>query len=825
MLQLCCKYLFFDFFSPYITMLLQELSLKNYKQYTDLQLNFKEGLVGIIGKNGTGKSTIFDAVVHCLFGKDEDEKSYIRSVMAPETAPVELLLIFEVGNTPYKVLRKYRGKDLSKGTIEAELYDENKKTLLASSAKEVNAQISKIIGMEYDAFKRSVFSGQKELAELSTAKPAQRKELVRKILGVERLEVIQKNINSDKTAIANEIKGKQETLLSNEALQQKNTEIAEINANIERLQQQQQQTQQLLRQQEEQQSLHQTQWAAEEQKMRHHNEQINKLNRLEANLESLQQQLKKEKEQAQQLQQLQQQCADQQNDINTFQQQKQEIEQLRQQAQQQAEYEKKQATLLAHKTQLDELREIVTKRKEELKPLPDLKQQTEQLRQQEHQWQQTIQQQRLHDSCIDQQIQQLKGKIKDYEQKIDKLQSLNRNAPCPTCAQPLLDMYESTLNTLRSEVEAAAAEMQPLTIQKQNAQEQLFQSEQNLAACRNNIHIKDKEYNTLVQMQRQQQEEIMRGMEIKKIMEHIEDDLKTMPAFTLDKLYFEQLQQNYKRFEPTYQQYIINKNRCEKDTPLVLQNIGELEQRLEKGKEMIQTAHNDIQKIDFVAKHYEALKIKQQEIANQLTDTRQQISGFQVRQERLNGDKKLLQAAIEQQQHIQEQIQSRQQEADVLGKLYELVREFKNNILLRISPLISNEASLLFSQITKGKYEHISVDDNFEFHIIDGGKAYPISRFSGGEQDLANLCLRIALSKAITELSGQQAMNFLAFDEIFGSQDEDRRQEILFALRLLQEQFQQIYIISHAESIINEFPNILQVSHQSGSGSCAQWLD
>ncbi|MBK8443303.1 MAG: hypothetical protein IPL35_07780 [Sphingobacteriales bacterium] len=48
-------------------------------------------------------------------------------MMAPETAPVELLLIFEVGNTPYKVLRKYRGKDLSKGTIEAELYDENKK--------------------------------------------------------------------------------------------------------------------------------------------------------------------------------------------------------------------------------------------------------------------------------------------------------------------------------------------------------------------------------------------------------------------------------------------------------------------------------------------------------------------------------------------------------------------------------------------------------------------------------------------------------------------------------------------------------------------------
>ena len=148
---------------------------------------------------------------------------------------------------------------------------------------------------------------------------------------------------------------------------------------------------------------------------------------------------------------------------------------------------------------------------------------------------------------------------------------------------------------------------------------------------------------------------------------------------------------------------------------------------------------------------------------------------------------------------------------------------FKLEILEKVSPGISREASDLFSRITKGKYESLRVDENFEFTIADGGIFYPIERFSGGEVDLANFCLRIAITKAIMDLSGaEQGIGFLAFDEIFGSQDEERRLEMMLALNYLQEQFRQIYIVSHIESLKDYFPHILEVQFGE-AGSSVVW--
>ncbi|MBP6826999.1 MAG: hypothetical protein KA165_10620, partial [Saprospiraceae bacterium] len=165
-------------------------------------------------------------------------------------------------------------------------------------------------------------------------------------------------------------------------------------------------------------------------------------------------------------------------------------------------------------------------------------------------------------------------------------------------------------------------------------------------------------------------------------------------------------------------------------------------------------------------------------------------------------------------ERIQAQISDKLAEIDLLVKLSALLGQFKTDILERVSPSISREASDLFSRITKGKYESILVDENFDFSIADGGIFYPIERFSGGEIDLANFCLRIAVTRAIMELSGAgQSVEFLAFDEIFGSQDEERRHEMMLALNYLQEQFRQIYIVSHIESLKDYFPNILEVQY------------
>ena len=71
---------------------------------------------------------------------------------------------------------------------------------------------------------------------------------------------------------------------------------------------------------------------------------------------------------------------------------------------------------------------------------------------------------------------------------------------------------------------------------------------------------------------------------------------------------------------------------------------------------------------------------------------------------------------------------------------------------------------------------------------------------SGGEEDLANLVLRLAISEMIAERAGQ-AFSLLILDEVFGSLDEARRHNVVDLLRRLQDRFEQVILITHIDSV------------------------
>jgi exonuclease SbcC len=137
--------------------------------------------------------------------------------------------------------------------------------------------------------------------------------------------------------------------------------------------------------------------------------------------------------------------------------------------------------------------------------------------------------------------------------------------------------------------------------------------------------------------------------------------------------------------------------------------------------------------------------------------------------------------------------------------------DFKTKLNQKVTPRISGQASNMYSIITKGKYQHIEVDNNFDFFIYDEGVKYPIERFSGGEIDLANLVLRISISRTLAELNGSNGVGFLAFDEVFGSQDESRRMMILEAFHTIKEQYRQIFLISHEIEIKEMFEKVIEL--------------
>ena len=75
----------------------------------------------------------------------------------------------------------------------------------------------------------------------------------------------------------------------------------------------------------------------------------------------------------------------------------------------------------------------------------------------------------------------------------------------------------------------------------------------------------------------------------------------------------------------------------------------------------------------------------------------------------------------------------------------------------------------------------------------------PKQVISGGEEDLANLMLRISISQMIAERAGQP-LSLLVLDEVFGSLDESRRAERGRLARRLHERFEQVIVITHIES-------------------------
>jgi DNA repair protein SbcC/Rad50 len=130
-----------------------------------------------------------------------------------------------------------------------------------------------------------------------------------------------------------------------------------------------------------------------------------------------------------------------------------------------------------------------------------------------------------------------------------------------------------------------------------------------------------------------------------------------------------------------------------------------------------------------------------------------------------------------------------------------LFTQFFRSLTARARPMLEVEASNLVRELTDGRYERMEFDDNFRVKLLDRfDDSYAIERFSGGEADVASLSARVALSRIVAS-RGSNTLGFLVLDEVFGSLDAGRRNNVLHALERLKRSFGQIFIISHVAEV------------------------
>lgn len=201
---------------------------------------------------------------------------------------------------------------------------------------------------------------------------------------------------------------------------------------------------------------------------------------------------------------------------------------------------------------------------------------------------------------------------------------------------------------------------------------------------------------------------------------------------------------------------------------------------------------------------YERKKEELNELRIQLLQTKNEFENVCRDIERIRGDIKELERLLKEKE---------KEETDImyLGLLEKIMSDFKIYMVGMIRPMLSDYASLMLRTLTDGKYCKMVLDENYDVFIYDEGMPYELNRFSGGEEDLANLCLRLAISAMISERSSIQT-NFIILDEIFGSQDALRKKNIILALNELSKKFRQILLITHIEDVKDYMEYVLRVT-------------
>ena len=789
-------------------MILCKLRLENFKKYTSYAIEFEEGLVGIIGKNGSGKSTIFEAILFALYGELQTKgyKEVIRNSNATTKDAVVVELDFEFDGFEYRVVREFRGKALS---ANAKLY--KNEDLITTGAKEVTASIINLTKMSKDAFLHTLFASQKELTSLSSLKNEDRKKMIRKLLGLEKIDFIEKELVEKSRQLKREISAFAEVLLSDEEVKSKKDEVSELSSKQTSLEKECETKVKEL-------DSIKLQEVAIKKELEVYTKTKEKRATLYSKLELLKNTINSHTQSKDKLSQEINTLELKQNELKGLQSIKQEYISLHDSIKEQEklkEYYLRKEGLIKEQVSLREQytksRDTISRLEFETKEYNSFLAQDKIQVQKQQELIKQIDDKRRDEKRVHQDIAGEEKLIRDINLKIEKIHTLGRESNCPTCTRPLLDEYDNVLYSLDSIVQKAQKEkidkskLDLEAIEKAKKELELEQIQLN----KEHLEL-SKNINLCESKKRDLQKENEDFEKVTKQGKKNKEELAKLENYTYDNNLHEALVEKQKELKSRYE-YVLSLETMLKRLDSIKEELTNTNLNIEKytkeyeEKELeYKTINYDEVKHQEKQKEFDTIQKQKEEKSNILNDQKVQIATIQ-------GQIKTINQSLENNDKQLQKVQTKKDDLKDYEKIKISLGEFKTKLNSKVAPRISDIASEMYSIITKGKYQHIEVSNDFDFYIYDEGKKYPIERFSGGEIDLANLVLRIAISKTLGELSGASSVGFLAFDEVFGSQDESRRMQILEAFHMIKEQYRQIFLISHEMEIKEMFERVVEL--------------
>ena len=252
----------------------------------------------------------------------------------------------------------------------------------------------------------------------------------------------------------------------------------------------------------------------------------------------------------------------------------------------------------------------------------------------------------------------------------------------------------------------------------------------------------------------------------------------------------------------------------------IRKRLGAAQKRMEAAKAALSELSGKLESLDFDEKAHSQSRKALEEMALEIRSADREMAQISAELARAGERMANLESVLKRLKDLERKHADHESRVQLLTALEKVMGEFRTFLISKIRPALSSTSSELLGVLTEGRYSEIRLDEDYEISIMDAGQAHALERFSGGEKDLANLCLRLAISEIIATRHGTSSFDMIVLDEIFGSQDSNRKRALLSTLNGLSNRFKQIFLITHVDDIKELMGNVIQVTeNQDGTSS------
>jgi len=790
---------------------LDRVQLVNFRQHADTVIEFGPGVTAIIGPNGAGKTTLLEAIAWAFYGTPavRGSRDSIRWNRAPARSPVRVDVEFGLGSHDYRVARTLYG---------AELFQDRADAPIANSPQEVTARVRRVLGMSREEFFNTYFTGQKELAVMASMGPTDRGRFLSRILGYERLRLAQDELRTTRSALRGELVGLERALGDPAELARERTEAERRCAEVRKAVAGGEKT-----------------MAAAVARRDHVGPAWTEMGRVRESVLALESDRR---------------VAD--KDVLEA---RREFERLdREMAEALAaqsklkELEPHLAAIAPLREELDRLeregraagqRRLLTGQLAEVRsqagrtakrrlaigdPLPPVREAQEELDAARARLKVCEEdEERVHTEWVrDKQDAEtkrltLRDQYRDLQRHREHVVEAGPDGACPTCARTLGPEYESVLVALAEQLEAIELNgrfFKQRVEQLAKEPDELVERRRATAEARAALEHAGERHAAA-----RTREDEARGFD-EELSRHstratdLEAAIAALPE-SYDAERHDAVRDRLRELEPTANQataYRVQAQRAE-----LLVQEAEVADRLASACEArVAELVQSIAALGYSDERYQAARAEYDAAEAAVREAELSLSAHQ-------GDVKAAEAALASVTRRVEERAARaarsveiRTDVAVHDELDEAFGDLRTSLNASLRPELSDIASGFLGDLTEGRYHELELDEQYRMTVLEDGDPKPV--ISGGEEDIGNLVLRLAISQMVAARAGQP-FSLLVLDEIFGSLDDHRRQHVVQLLRRLGDRFPQVILITHIESVRDAVDRVLRVTLDSAVGA------